>query len=72
MKMSEVICSHPGCTRGPVTTGHTILRTSAKGSPFAGRCAEHYGPGGSAQAAADEAAVERTYGGRCGPNGDTQ
>lgn len=35
-------CSFPGCDRHPAK-GDTILRISAKGTPFVGRCEEHYG-----------------------------
>lgn len=35
-------CSFPGCDRHP-SKGDTILRISAKGAPFVGRCVEHYG-----------------------------
>lgn len=51
-------CSFPGCDRHP-SKGDTILRISAKGVPFVGRCEHHYGPGGSEQARQDEAAAGR-------------
>ena len=35
-------CSFPGCVRHP-RHGDTILRISAKGVAFVGRCEEHYG-----------------------------
>jgi hypothetical protein len=40
--MTKFGCSFPGCDRHP-SKGDTILRISAKGGPFVGRCAEHYG-----------------------------
>ena len=41
MKVSEVVCSHEGCTRS-VVNGDAIHRISPKGGPFAGLCTEHY------------------------------
>ncbi len=35
-------CSFPDCDRHP-SRGDTILRISAKGGKFVGRCVEHYG-----------------------------
>ena len=35
-------CEFPGCNRG-LATGHALYRTSPKGQPFFGRCAEHMG-----------------------------
>jgi hypothetical protein len=61
MSARDFKCSFPDCGRN-VADGDTILRISAKGTPFVGRCSEHYGPGGREQAAADEAAVARAMG----------
>lgn len=53
-------CSFPGCDRHP-RKGDTILRISAKGAAFVGRCEDHYGDetgpelARSAEAAAREA-----------------
>jgi len=38
----SMACSFPGCERHP-SKGDTILRISAKGVPFVGRCEKHYG-----------------------------
>lgn len=35
-------CSFPGCERS-LSNGDSIIRISAKGGPFIGRCAEHIG-----------------------------
>jgi len=38
---SRYDCKEPSCERGRAT-GHPIYRTSEKGQPFEGACAEHY------------------------------
>lgn len=56
--MADFSCSFPGCDRHP-SKGDTILRISAKGQLFVGRCEDHYGEDGPAIARADEAAAAK-------------
>lgn len=64
-------CSFPGCDRHP-SKGDTILRISAKGGPFVGRCADHYGnEEGAIMAEADERAVAEHMAGNKGFSEET-
>lgn len=65
-------CSFPGCERHP-KHGDTILRISAKGAPFVGRCEDHYGDESGPELARQYEAVARDHKGyseetcvRCG------
>lgn len=52
-------CSFPGCERHP-SKGDSILRISAKGVPFVGRCVEHYGDESGAEMARQDEKAARS------------